>query len=152
MRSHYIHNGVDDGHLHGSSLMVYLKVHNTPLAEQDDPNNCDDPAHLHSVPSKASVNGLTTAQVQEHRSIYGPNDVSWRSTGRHTRIMITSRFKQIALLLTLLDSVCEFFASGILGKFATQFHNPLILLLLASALISLLLGQIENCCSISIVR
>jgi Ca2+-transporting ATPase len=36
-------------------------------------------------------------------------------------------------------------------KFLEQFRNPLILLLLASALVSLLMGQLENCVSITLV-
>ena len=131
--------------------MVYVETH-VLLVEQDNPTNLNGTIHLSSVPENTGFNGLTSAQVLERRSIYGPNDVSWRFTSPHTRIMISSRFKQMALLLTLFDGICNVFTSGTLGKFITQFHNPLILLLLASAFISLLLGQIENCCSISIVH
>lgn len=148
--AHPLHNDVSNDLL-WQHPMVYVESH-ALLVEQDYPNNPHGTVHLNSLPNKASFNGLTLAQVLERRSIYGPNDVSWRSTGRHARIMISSRFKKIALLLTLLDGICEVFTTGVLGKFVTQFHNPLILLLLASAFISLLLGQIENCCSISIVH
>lgn len=101
------------------------------------------------------------SQVRERWSIYGPNDVlgsdnnHGRSTGRSKRVMLSARYQRIAIVLAVLDALWRAIhwplRSDLVARLVTQLNNPLILLLAASAIISLLLGQLENCLSITIV-
>lgn len=54
-------------------------------------------------------------------------------------------------LRSLLLSTREALRGSMVAKYIEQFRNPLILLLLCSAVVSLLLGQLENCVSITLV-
>lgn len=110
--------------------------------------------------------GLTLAQVRERQSIYGPNEViHGRGNGRGhdrgplhrgRRVMLSMRYQRVAIFLAIIDALWELIQwplrSELIVRLISQLNNPLILLLMASALISLLLGQVENCLSITIVQ
>jgi magnesium-transporting ATPase (P-type) len=93
--------------------------------------------------------GLTLSQVAERQAIYGPNDITVNKRTLR-RVMLNSRLNKIELLLGAFSATLEAFRSTIIMKYLEQFRNPLILLLLTSAAISLLMGQIENCLSITL--
>jgi Ca2+-transporting ATPase len=82
--------------------------------------------------------GLSMAQVLERRARFGANELA-TSKGERRRH---------GLLLMRLWSEWEEEVKGYLD----QFQNPLIMLLIGSALVSLLLGQMENAISIALVR
>ncbi len=64
--------------------------------------------------------GLTLDQVEKQRLIHGLNELDLEPK------------------------------EGIISKFIEQFQNPLILLLLASALVSLVMGQVSDAISIAL--
>lgn len=112
--------------------------------------------------------GLTLAQVRERQSIYGPNEVIHGKDRGHghgqgrlpltrgRRVMLSVRYQRVAILLATIDALWGLIQwplrSELVARLIAQLNNPLILLLMASALISLLLGQVENCLSITIVH
>jgi magnesium-transporting ATPase (P-type) len=93
--------------------------------------------------------GLSQAQVAERQTIYGPNDIT--VVRRTRRVMLNSRLNKVALIMEAMGAAWEAVQTTVFVKFLEQFRNPLILLLLASALVSLLMGQLENCVSITLV-
>lgn len=95
--------------------------------------------------------GLTMAAVRERRLIYGPNDIT--ANARKTkRLMLTGRFDKVWLVCEAMTVAWGAIRTSMLARFLEQFKNPLIMLLLASASISLLMGQVENCVSIALVH
>ncbi|PJF17072.1 Calcium-transporting ATPase [Paramicrosporidium saccamoebae] len=93
--------------------------------------------------------GLSQAQVAERQTIYGPNDIT--VVRRTRRVMLNSRLNKVALIVGAAQAAWEAVRTTVFVKFLEQFRNPLILLLLASALVSLLMGQLENCAVVLVV-
>lgn len=84
--------------------------------------------------------GLTMAQVVERRAQFGPNELATsKKEGRR-------RAAGGLLVMRLWDEW-----EGPIRGYLEQFQNPLIMLLIGSALVSLLLGQLENAVSIALV-
>ena len=80
--------------------------------------------------------GLSMAQVLERKGKFGPNELAPKKEKRAGR----------GLVMRIWDE-WEDEVKGYLD----QFQNPLIMLLIGSAFISLLLGQLENAISIALV-
>lgn len=94
--------------------------------------------------------GLSTAEAQRRQSFWGPNDVT--AVSRGPRVMLPKGKEGLALFMrSAVGSLQTLVRGSVVGKYVEQFRNPLILLLLGSAIVSLLLGQVENCVSITLV-
>lgn len=94
--------------------------------------------------------GLTSAEAALRQSVWGLNDVTMGPRGG--RVMLPRGKEGVSLFLrSLLLSTREALRGSMVAKYIEQFRNPLILLLLCSAAVSLLLGQLENCVSITLV-
>jgi Ca2+-transporting ATPase len=93
--------------------------------------------------------GLTNVEVSRRQALYGPNDVTIARKPTH-RIMLNSRHHKLTILVSILQSWIDWFSTGLIAKYLEQFRNPLIMLLLLSAGISLALGQLENAISIAL--
>lgn len=81
--------------------------------------------------------GLTFEQVFTRRKQYGPNEFGDKEDGGTGGTGFLGWLRR------------EY--GELVGQYLEQFQNPLILLLLGSAAISLLLGQLENAISIALV-
>lgn len=81
--------------------------------------------------------GLTFEQVFVRKQQYGPNELGHDASEASGKAGFLGRLKQ------------EY--GELVGQYLEQFQNPLILLLIGSAAISLLLGQFENAISIALV-
>lgn len=96
--------------------------------------------------------GLSSEGAKSRLKIYGPNDVTIcpkKSVGGR-RVMISSRFQRVAIILGILGGIWQKLQTEFITKYFEQFRNPLIILLLTSAGVSLVLGQVENCISITL--
>lgn len=103
--------------------------------------------------------GLSFGEALARQKIHGANDVSAESprlAARRAgagRVMLTGPSSIMAVVVGAAGAARHRIReSAFLAKYLEQFQNPLILLLLASAAISLLMGQMENCISITLVR
>lgn len=84
-----------------------------------------------------SSHGLTSEQVFVRRQQYGPNELCHKASTSEKSNNIFGKLKE------------EY--GDMVGQYLEQFQNPLILLLIGSAAVSLLLGQMENAISIALV-
>jgi magnesium-transporting ATPase (P-type) len=97
---------------------------------------------LDSTLQKLAVNltkGLTYEQVFNRKQQYGSNELEAKQLSS-----IAGRAPGF-----IADFWVEY--GEVVGQYVEQFQNPLILLLIGSAAISLLLGQYENAISIALV-
>lgn len=105
----------------------------------------------------ASLSGLSSHEANQRLCRWGPNDAAAATTDYHQhhqhnyRPMLSPRMWALAFLKGLPRWTMERLRGSMLAKYFEQFQNPLIALLLASAGVSLLLGQIENGLSILFV-
>lgn len=92
--------------------------------------------------------GLSSEQARLLQWEHGPNDIDFTINKRNERVFASGSGWHILKAIFL--GIIAYTRQGLFAKFLEQFQNPLIMLLLASAIISLFLGQVENCVSISI--
>ena len=103
-----------------------------------------------------SEKGLSWERVKELQLLHGPNDVSTVENKAYSLYWI-DRYRVVRVVRRILAClVTDWLLGGNpemvrwLGRLLTQFYNPLIGLLLASMMVSMLLGQVENAISIGI--
>lgn len=102
--------------------------------------NTSSPGLLESTLSKFTVDpssGLTFEQVFIRKQQYGPNELGHDASESSGKSGFLGKLKE------------EY--GELVGQYLEQFQNPLILLLIGSAAISVLLGQFENAISIALV-
>lgn len=102
--------------------------------------NTTSPGLLESTLSKFSVDpskGLTFEQVFVRKQQYGPNELGHDGLDSNGKSGFLGKLKEDY--------------GELVGQYLEQFQNPLILLLIGSAAISLLLSQFENAISIALV-
>lgn len=110
---------------------------------------------LTDAAAAAALSGLSSHEARQRLCRWGPNDAATAGSHHHQpnhRPMLSPRMWALAFVKGLPRWMMETLHDSMVAKYFEQFQNPLIALLLASAAVSLLLGQIENGLSILFVR
>ena len=143
-------DGMNSSRNFSSSIIIDMSLSNQalPLTKKDS----NTPKAKRTIESDQNMKGLSSREAAISREHWGPNDVTFRPQKCRTKVLLpTNKAAFLLFIQGVGKTISEYWNDSLIAKYVEQFRNPLIVLLMVSALVSLLLGQIENSLSITLV-